>query len=207
MEIQLDNLGRSFGPQAVIKDLSFSFQSGASYAILGGNGSGKSTLLKLIYGALTPSQGSVHYKNSHGETIEKSKAPFRITIAGPYLELIEELTALEFLTFYYKFRKPLDDLQASAILEICQLTVAGNKEIRNFSSGMKQRLRLGIALLTDSDLLLFDEPTSNLDPAGIQWYQQMVEEYQLHRTLLVGSNHQEKEMGFCQHQLEEQAWR
>ncbi len=206
MEIILENISRNFGPQVVIKNLNFHFLSGNSYAILGGNGSGKSTVLRLVYGALTPSEGTVIYKHKD-EVLNKDKVPFEISLAGPYLELIEELTAREFLNFYYKFRKPLNGLSADTILETCQLTEAANKEIRNFSSGMKQRLRLGLAFLTQSKVVLLDEPTSNLDPLGIEWYRDLVAEHLNGRTLLIGSNHQEKEMDFCQHRLEAQDWR
>ncbi len=206
MEIQLEQISRSFGPQVVIKDLDFTFEEGKRYAILGGNGSGKSTLLKLVYGALTPSGGKINYR-AHGQQVANDSAPYKISIAGPYLELIEELTALEFLEFYYQFRTPLNGLTARDILEICMLKEAAKKEIRNFSSGMKQRLRLGLALLTQSGLILLDEPTSNLDPPGVEWYRQLLGEYLQNRTLLVGSNHQEKEMDFCDYRLESQVWR
>lgn len=206
MEIILENLSRNFGPQVVIKNLNYSFLSGNTYAILGGNGSGKSTVLRLVYGALTPSEGNVTYKYQN-EVLNKDKVPFEISLAGPYLELIEELTAKEFLSFYYKFRMPKEGFDPEKILEVCFLSDSQNKEIRNFSSGMKQRLRLGLAFLTQSKLVLLDEPTSNLDPQGIEWYRQLVTDHLNGRTLLIGSNHQEKEMDFCQHHLEAQNWR
>lgn len=206
MDVILEKISRNFGPQSVIRDLDFQFKSGKSYAILGGNGSGKSTLLRLVYGALTPSSGKITYRKS-GQIIAKDEAPFNISIAGPYLELIEELTALEFLNFYFKFRSLRPGFSSNKILEACMLKEAANKEIRNFSSGMKQRLRLGLAVFSQSDLVLLDEPTSNLDPAGINWYRELVFSYLQNHTLLVGSNHQEKEMDFCQHQLDSQLWR
>lgn len=206
MEIKLENLTRSFGPQVVIKNFSYTFLSGHSYAILGGNGSGKSTVLRLIYGALTPSEGDISYHTSDG-VIPRDKVPFQISLAGPYLELIEELTALEFLIFYYKFRKPVEGFTPKTILEACMLQDSSHKEIRNYSSGMKQRLRLGLALFTQSQLVLLDEPTSNLDPQGISWYRQLVKNHLHGRTILVGSNHQDNEMDFCQHHLESQDWR
>ncbi len=206
MEVILENLSRNFGPQVVIKNLNYTFLSGNSYAILGGNGSGKSTVLRLVYGALTPSEGNVVYKDNN-QVLNKDKVPFEISLAGPYLELIEELTAKEFLSFYYKFRKPIEGFNPDGILEVCYLQEAQNKEIRNFSSGMKQRLRLGLAFLTQSKLILLDEPTSNLDPQGIEWYRNLLTSHRNGRTLLIGSNHQEKEMDFCQHHLEAQDWR
>lgn len=206
MDVILEKLSRSFGPQVVIQDLDFQFESGKSYAILGGNGSGKSTLLRLVYGALTPSSGKIVYRKN-GEAVARDEAPFKISIAGPYLELIEELTALEFLNFYFKFRSPRQEFSPGKILKACLLEEAAHKEIRNFSSGMKQRLRLGLAIFSQSDLVLLDEPTSNLDPAGIKWYRELVFNHLQNHTLLIGSNHQEKEMDFCQHHLDSQLWR
>lgn len=206
MEVIAKKLSRKFANQTVIRELNFRFEAGASYAILGGNGSGKSTILKLVYGALTPSSGNLTYR-LNGIKLKQEQVPFHITIAGPYLELIEELSAREFLDFYFKFRKPVNGFGSQKIIKKCMLEDAATKEIRNFSSGMKQRLRLGLAFFTQSDMVLLDEPTSNLDAIGIEWYRKLVEESLLGRTLLVGSNHQEKEMDFCHHHLESETWR
>src|SRR5690606_7623331 len=114
----------------------------------------------------------------------------------------EELTAKEFLVFYGKFRSYKNNISPDQILEYCYLTASAGKEIRNFSSGMKQRMRLGLALFTQSNLVFIDEPVSNLDPQGMQWYQKLIHEHLDGRTLIVGSNFDEKEMGFCPHRLE-----
>lgn len=201
MRVQLTNLSRSFGHQHILKDLNYTFEQGKSYAILGGNGSGKSTLLKMVFGALMPSKGKVQYFDNE-TTIPQDKARFQINLAGPYSELIEELTAKEFLDFYQRFRPFKSDFDPLAVLEVCNLIEAKSKPIQNFSSGMKQRLRLGLALLTQSSLVLLDEPTSNLDPKGAEWYQKLMNENLDGRTLLVGTNFDEKEMASCNERLE-----
>ncbi len=201
MEIILENLGRTFGKQIVFSHLNHHFKEGKSCAILGGNGSGKSTLLKIILGALSPTSGVVFYKKKD-EIVAKEKLPFQITLAGPYLELIEELSANEFLTFFGKFRKFRKGISTHEILEKCLLENAADKLIQNFSSGMKQRLRLGLALFAEAEVVLLDEPTSNLDPAGVKWYQTLIEEEIENRTLIIGSNFDENEMGFCEGKLE-----
>lgn len=200
MQVSLENLSRNFGPQPVIKNLSYRFEAGETYAVLGGNGSGKSTLLKMILGALTPTSGSVRY-HLGGKVLKPEEIPFLVSLAGPYLELIEELTALEFLVFFQKFRSFKDGAKPAEILERIELKTSAHKEIRNFSSGMKQRLRLGLALFTDSALVLLDEPTANLDPAGVKFYQQLMKDQLGQRTLIVGSNFSEEEIFCCQHQL------
>ncbi len=201
MEVRLEGISRKFNRQKVFQDITHTFRHGETYAILGGNGSGKSTLIKVILGALTPSKGHVTYYQDN-QTIPKEKAPFRISIAAPYLELIEELTALEFLKFHLKFKGFISDLTPLSLLTLAHLEDSRNKEIRNFSSGMKQRLRLALAICSDSSLVLLDEPTSNLDPSGIKWYQTLIANYLLGRTLIVGSNFSEDEMGFCTHHFE-----
>ena len=201
MEVQLEGISRKFNRQKVFQNLTYTFSSGETYAILGGNGSGKSTLIKVILGALTPSKGSISYSVQQKE-LSTDEAPYRISLASPYLELVEELTALEFLNFHLKFKAFISGLAPLSLLTLAHLKDARDKQIRNFSSGMKQRLRLALALASDVDLILLDEPTSNLDPQGIQWFQQLIKEYREERTLIVGSNFSEAETGFCKHQLE-----
>lgn len=204
MEVILKNLSKSFGKQNVIENIDYIFNQGNRHAILGGNGSGKSTLLQMIYGSLTPSSGELSYKLK-GESVKQENVVFNTTLASPYLELIEELTAREFLAFYSKFRSFRNGISPDEILDYCYLTASAKKEIRNFSSGMKQRLRLSLALFTESEMVLLDEPISNLDPQGMEWYQKLINEQLGERTLIVGSNFDEREMGFCPHRLEIQS--
>jgi len=200
MKVILRNISRKFGTQAIFQNINYTFEEGETYALLGGNGSGKSTLLKIIYSALSSSSGELeHYSNK--EKLKTEAVPFKISIAAPYLELIEELTALEFLTFYQKFKEFPQEHSPLSILTIAQLEKAANKKIENFSSGMKQRLRLAIALLSSSELVLLDEPVSNLDPEGVEWYQKLIKNYLEKRTLIIGSNFNEQEIGFCQQQF------
>ncbi len=201
MEVRLEGIARKFNRQKVFSNLSYTFEQGGTYAILGGNGSGKSTLIKTVLGALGTSKGKIHYY-SNGTSVHPNDAPYRISIAAPYLELIEELTALEFLRFHLKFKNFTAGLTPPSLLKLARLEEARDKQIRNFSSGMKQRLRLALALGSDVSLILLDEPSSNLDPAGMEWYKKLIQEYRQDRTILVGSNFNETEIHFCEHQLE-----
>jgi ABC-type multidrug transport system ATPase subunit len=200
MQIELREISRVFGKQPIFKQLNYTFKQGETYAVLGGNGSGKSTLLTLLYSALSPSSGEILWSHA-GSPVAVHNVPFRTSLSGPYFELIEELTAEEFLNFHQKFKPFLPGINADKVLEIAELQAAKHKEIRHFSSGMKQRFKLAISLLAAVDLILLDEPTSNLDPKASIWYQQLVQEYRNNRTLIVGSNFNEAEMGFCMHQV------
>lgn len=200
MEVILENISKKFGRQTVVPDLSHHFLSGQTFALLGGNGSGKSTVLQMVLGSLTPSSGNITY-NSHHTEVKREDAAFKISFASPYLELIEELTATEFLKFYRSFRPLRNNMTVGELLIACWLEDSADKEIRHFSSGMRQRLRLAIALYSNADLILLDEPCSNLDPKGVRWYRQLIEKERDGRTLIIASNFDDREMDFCEHQL------
>jgi ABC-type multidrug transport system ATPase subunit len=200
MEVVLENISKTFGRQVVISDLSHHFQDGSTTAVLGGNGSGKSTLLQLILGSLTPSQGRIHYSRN-GNDLKRENAAFSISMASPYLELIEELTGMEFLNFYSGFRPFRHKFSSQDVLKRALLEDSSEKQIRHYSSGMRQRLRLAIALLSEAHLILLDEPSSNLDPRGVEWYRQLIQEERQGRTLIIGSNFDDREMDFCSQRL------
>ena len=201
MHIEFKNAARHFGAQTVFQNLNISLEPGQRYAVLGGNGSGKSTLLKTIYGALSLSEGSVSWQYSNKE-LSPFEAAHRMSFAGPYFELIEELTAQEFLTYYGRFREFLPELSQANILEKAWLADAATKEIRHFSSGMKQRLKLALALFSNNAVVLLDEPTSNLDPKGMDWFQALLKENLGERSLFVGSNFSDAETFLCEEKIE-----
>ncbi len=114
------------------------------------------------------------------------KAYQHISIAAPYLDVIEELTTTEFLQFHQSF-KPLTQ-PIPQILSAVGLHSAANKQIRYFSSGMKQRLKLAQAFFSNTTVLLLDEPTTNLDADGIEIYNNLWQLYTLNKLVIVSSN-------------------
>lgn len=199
MEITLKNIGRRFNRDWIFRNVNYSFFKGNSYALLGRNGSGKSTLLQLIAGSLTPSEGAIDiYLN--GKPCDPDEVYHSLCIAAPYLELIEEFTLSEMIDFHFKFKSYLPGLDKKTILEILDLQKAKNKALKYFSSGMKQRTKLALAICSDTPLLLLDEPASNLDAEAISWYLDLIKTYTPGRTVIVCSN-QEFEYSFCQHQI------
>ena len=199
MEITLENIGRRFNRDWIFRNVNYSFLKGSSNAILGRNGSGKSTLLQLIAGSLTPSEGTVDIF-LNGKPCDPDEVYHSLSIAAPYLELIEEFTLSEMIDFHFKFKSNLPGLDKKTILEILELQKAKNKAIKYFSSGMKQRTKLALAICSDTPLLLLDEPASNLDAEAISWYLDLIKTYTPGRTVIVCSN-QEFEYSFCQHQI------
>ena len=199
MEIILNNIAKRYLYDWVFRNLHTHFKKPTLYAILGANGSGKSTLLKILSGHLSPSKGSIQYKIGN-EEILKEDIYRHISYAAPYIDLIEELTLLETIQFYQNFKPFLNNLNANDFLDIIQLNKAKHKEVRFFSSGMKQRLKLGLAICSDTSVLLLDEPTSNLDENSIKWYHALLNQYLPNRLVVIASN-EKRDLTQCQEQI------
>ena len=174
--------------------------------LLGPNGSGKSTFLQMIAGYVLPTEGQIHWKNNEAE-IPSEKVYQSVAIAAPYLELPEELELMEMLTFHFRFKKLVGQLSFEELVSISGLKKVAGKPIRNYSSGMKQRIRLLLAFCSNSDLLLLDEPCSNLDHEGVLWYQQLGDRFIGNRTVVVCSNRQDQEYAFCRKKIELEIWK
>jgi ABC-type multidrug transport system ATPase subunit len=196
MEVRLENTGRKFNSEWIFRNLSYTFESGSAYAVLGRNGSGKSTLLQVIAGNLLPSAGTVSYTHS-GTPVTEHEVFRHLSLVAPYQELIEEFTLREMLDFHFSFKKIKEGFTVSRIPELLGFGNPGRKPIRQFSSGMKQRVKLACAIFSDTPLLLLDEPTTNLDKAGTEWYLDLVSKHSAGRTVIICSNLHQVESGFC----------
>jgi ABC-type multidrug transport system ATPase subunit len=192
MKISLQNVGKRFNRDWIFRGCTVDFLSGNSYAITGANGSGKSTLLQVIAGAATHNEGEIVYTGPDNKSI--TEVYLQIAIAAPYLELIEEMTAKEMIKFHGDFKQVSQP--AENILQAVQLEKARDKQIRYFSSGMKQRLKLALAFFSATPVLLLDEPTTNLDAEGIQLYRQLIQQQDGKRLIIISSNVKE-EYDFC----------
>lgn len=191
MKISLQNAGKRYNRDWIFRNLSFEFSAPGAYAITGLNGSGKSTLLQCIAGAVLHSEGKFIY-TSQGNVIEQPHV--YLSMATPYMELVEEMTSLEMLQFHRKF-KTLSNSDEHILAEV-SLENAANKQIRYFSSGMKQRLKLALAFFSDTPVVLLDEPISNLDKEGIQLYHSLISTHTASKMVIVSSN-DEQEYHFC----------
>ncbi len=168
MNIEAKKLGKRFNREWVFHNLNFSFNAATTYAIIGPNGCGKSTLLQILWGQLPPTVGDLFYSNQKNIPIEEVFNS--IAIATPYMELIEEFTLSEMLAFHFKFKKVRHGNSVSDLFDLLELSHAKNKPLYQFSSGMKQRLKLGLAFYSDVNCIFLDEPTTNLDNTSTQWY-------------------------------------
>ena len=199
MLIEASGLGKRFRRDWIFRGLTRSFRPGSATAVLGPNGAGKSTLLNTLSGQLLPTEGTLAYTLA-GRALAVEDVPRHLAYAAPYLELLEELTLLELLRFHTRFKPLRAGVTLERLVGIMYLDTARQRLIREFSSGMKQRLKLGLALYAEAPLLLLDEPTTNLDATGVAWYQEHVQATRAGRTLLLSSN-VPAEYAFCDEQL------
>lgn len=200
MTISLEHIGKRFNFEWIFRHVTYEFASGNRYALLGPNGSGKSTLLQIISGSLTHSEGLLVYQDNQKD-IPSDRVFSHCSFSAPYLELIEEYTCREFLQFHNKFKPFLRGRSIDEIIKTVHLERAADKQIRYFSSGMKQRLKLAQAIFADCNLVMLDEPCTNLDQEGIQLYQSLVDTFIGDRLLIVSSN-DPNEYKMCLHHLQ-----
>ena len=187
MRINLSQAGKRFNREWIFRNASLNFEPGSAYAITGPNGSGKSTLLQCIAGMMQLSEGGIQYAIDNRQ-LPIEKAFGKISFCAPYLELIEEMTLVEFLDFHSCFKKLLPGISPEKIIQILELENAAKKQIRYFSSGMKQRVKLAQAVFSDTAIVLLDEPCTNLDEIGIALYHFLIETYCKERLVIVSSN-------------------
>jgi ABC-type multidrug transport system ATPase subunit len=228
MTISLSDVSKRFNRDWIFRNFNYTFSSEHSYAITGPNGSGKSTLLQVIGGAIAMSEGEIEYrvgsrkgvgsresgvgspevevgeaggKNPGGSVIVPADLAYQyISLAAPYLEVIEEMTAIEFLDFHRKFKPLLSGCTVLQILSTIGLEKAARKQIRFYSSGMKQRIKLAQAIFSDTPCILLDEPCTNLDSEGIELYRRMIDGYCKGRLVIVSSN-DIAEYSFCKEKI------
>jgi len=200
MTIDLQNIGRRFNQEWIFRKVNYQFAAAENYAVLGPNGSGKSTLLSVLLGNLSPSEGEIHYQEECAagtiKTVPAAHIYQKLSFAAPYLDLIEEFTLLETIAFHFQFKRFYAGMDADSLLGLLGLAKSQDKALKYFSSGMKQRTKLALACCADTPLLFLDEPTSNLDTQGVDWYLGLIERFTAKKMVVIGSN-QEFEYSFC----------
>lgn len=209
MTISLSDAGKRFNREWIFRHLTYQFETGNSYAIIGPNGSGKSTLLQVISGAAHINEGALSYLNDVGssklELRGSGQVPAEmyykhVSICAPYLDLVEEMTLKEFFNFHHGFKPFMTGVTIESIVSVLGLERAINKQIRYYSSGMKQRVKLAQSILSDTPIVLLDEPCTNLDAAGITLYHTLINDYCKQRLVIVSSN-DEVEYRFCHQKI------
>ena len=205
IRIDCKSVGKRFQFEWIFQKVDCNFQSENSYAILGNNGSGKSTLMLLLSGYSNCSAGKIVW-NQNEKTIPEEQWYKHLSLSSPALELIEEFNLSELIRFQKKFKPFLNNMNEENLLDLIELSDAGKKPLKFYSSGMRQRVKLALAILSDTPVLMLDEPTTNLDETGVKWYLNMIDKYKGNRLIIVASN-MEREYPFCDHHLNVMDWK
>lgn len=196
LSISLINAGKKFGREWIFRHVDITLHQNEKLAILGLNGSGKSTLLQALTGYLTLNEGSLIIKNNL-VNLKEEEIYKHISLASPYLELLEDFTLTEIIEHTAIYKPFINSFTTNDIVELSGLSQHRSKFIKLFSSGMKQRLKLTLAILADAPILLLDEPTTNLDATVVSWYQEMIDVYCKNKMIVVCSNSIKAEYDFC----------
>lgn len=195
--LELNNVSRSFNRRKVIDSVSFKLHKGNYFAIKGSNGAGKSTLLRLILGDFEFEKGNIDYYDN-GNKVSLLEFLSKTSFSAPYFNLYEEFTLIELSEIYCEFRKiELNQKLFNDLSKSFALNDHLNKQIKNFSSGMKQRAKLILCFLSEPEIIFLDEPSTNLDVDGMNVLFEILKEYkQKGATLLLASN-EIRELELC----------
>lgn len=188
--ITTEGLSKRFNSEWIFRNFSYEFKPGNVYAVTGPNGSGKSTLLSILWGQVPPTSGKLSYRNSQEIPIDEIQK--HLSIATPYMDLIEDFTLTEMLRFHFSLKPIRGNNSLEEVLEGMYLTDSRDKFIRNFSSGMKQRLKLGLTFFTDSPIVFLDEPGTHLDTTAFSWYREQLLRLPSDTLIFIGSNDPEE---------------
>jgi heme exporter protein A len=197
INLEVQNLAKRFGSRKVFDNINFALEPGHSLAIVGPNGSGKSTLLKLIIGFGIPTRGQVIFSENN-KKLDFDQYRRRLALVSPYLALYGSLTARENLEFLSKVNGDIISRdQIEKILSQVGLDGRGEDFVSAYSSGMLQRLKYATAFLKNPEILLIDEPTSNLDDAGKKIVFELLESRRKDTIIIIATNEKE-EYGFAE---------
>ncbi|MFN5620457.1 MAG: ATP-binding cassette domain-containing protein [Flavobacteriales bacterium] len=201
MQIELHHTGKKYQREWIFREVNAQWKSGARIAIVGGNGSGKSTLAQIVSGFLSSSEGEVSW-NLHQSNITRDKLYTHVSLCTPLMQLWDDFTLAENFELLSRFKATRGQLTLAEFAAMIGLEHVKHRTLKHYSSGMRQRVKLGLAILADTPLLILDEPCSHLDASAISWYQQLLESHAENRTIIVASNNDTQELFLCTEQID-----
>ncbi len=194
--IKLNAVGKQYDEKWIFRGINLELTNTNHLAVTGYNGSGKSTFLQLLSAYTSPTEGNIEFSINE-KLVDPNKWYEHITCGAPYIDLPEDLTLRENVRFFNSFKKFQNNLSVEELSNVCHLNESIDKQVKYFSSGMKQRLKLALAITADVPVLFLDEPTSNLDSNGVEWYCAMMDEYAKNKLAIICSNNQLSETKSC----------
>lgn len=197
MIIECKDIAKKYRKELLFSQFNYTFQDNNKYAILGFNSAGKSTLLKVIAGLVEPSKGEVSFDLAGNEIAETDKHEY-FSFSSPELQLFKDLLVQDIVDFHFKFKQAKVEL--NEFWKITELKAFRNKQYSELSSGLKNKLKLSLALFSKTDVLLLDEPCTNFDEKNTTWYQECIAKYCEDQMIIVASN-QAEEYAFCEKKI------
>lgn len=208
MKIVFQDCGKNYHRSWLFRNLNLELDFGNEVqplrlALLGGNGSGKSTLTLMIAGQTQPTEGSVLWLDQKGQEISSDRWYKHVALASPALELPEEFSLKEWFDFHDKVKGFAAHFDINRLMELCEFSKSTkSKALLTFSSGMKQRVKLCMAMMGTEPLVILDEPLTNLDEQGMQLYKHLLEDQLKGRSLIIASNREDEWKPYCNRVLD-----
>lgn len=185
--IKIENLEKTYNNKKVINSINYEFYENHVYGIVGKNGAGKSVFIKMLLGAISPSLGSVVYKEING-----TKPIISCVIDGCDLHM--NMSGLENLVYLAGFMKTADVKRIRECMKIVGLDPDNKVKIKKYSLGMKKRLLIAQAIMEDADIMIFDEPTNSLDTDGINMLHRIIKESKDKGKLIIIASHYKEDI-------------
>ncbi|MBO0528137.1 ABC transporter ATP-binding protein [Clostridium botulinum] len=173
--LQVENIHKKIGKREIIKDVSFSVKEGEIFGFLGPNGAGKTTTIRMMVGLIAPTKGRIKIM---GYDIQKEriKALENVGCIVENPDMYNDLTGMQNLKYYADLYGDITKERINEVAELVGLKDRINDKVKKYSLGMKQRLGLGQAILSNPKLLILDEPTNGLDPIGMHEFREIVKD-------------------------------
>lgn len=188
-KLEVIGLGRRFNRHWIFRKIDLQLQAGERILLCGDNGSGKSTLMRILAGQLSASEGTIHLWID-GKEIDSENYYQHLSWSGPYMELYTDLNLEEAIRLHASFRDML--VSPEKVMELLRLQDHRTKMLKHFSSGMLHRVKVGLAILTRSKILLLDEATTNMDEANSKLVTDLMLQFLGDRMLIFASNKPEE---------------
>ena len=187
MHISLHNIAKKYENNVIFKKLSYEFNSPGIYYILGENGSGKSTLVKIIAGIESPIRGKVTY-SQNSTKIPAEHIYKYLGLSAPYIDPPQHLYLKEIVALHRKNKSFIDGLSDAEVIDIINIKNSDETIYQKLSSGQKQKIRLCLSVLSDTTILIIDEPTANLDIDNATWARELIKKYSEDRIVIWSTN-------------------
>ncbi|MDZ7805504.1 MAG: ABC transporter ATP-binding protein [Gracilimonas sp.] len=196
ISVKATDLSKKFNNKVIFQGLSFEHRNGV-FGIAGDNGSGKSTLLKCLAFLLRPNSGNIEWMNSK-QSLSQKEVKSRLGYAAPYINLYAELTVAENLQFLKEARGKISrEEDLNSLLKRCQIIHLKDQLFGSLSTGQQQRAKLAAALVNEPEILMLDEPGSNLDKDGHLLVSSIIESEVKKGALIILASNDPDEISLC----------